>query len=84
MPGRDNRLDISPYGEVADDLHPSRRGRRNQIVKDRVDRGLVEYVPVTESIDIELQRLELDDVLGRDVGDSNDREVGEPGAGTGK
>jgi hypothetical protein len=36
VPGRDNRLDVSPYCEVADDLHPSRRGRLDQIVKDQL------------------------------------------------
>src|SRR5438445_3522925 len=78
--GGDDGLDVSPYREVADNLHPGGRGGCDQIVEDRVDRGLMEDVSVPIAVDVELQGLELNNVVGRDICDSDDREIGETGA----
>ena len=79
--GADDRLDAAAHREVPHDLDPARRRRGHEIVQDPVGHVLVEgpFVPVRP--DVELDRLELEQVPVRHVADSNRGEVGLAGAG---
>ncbi len=53
---------------------------RRQVVQDAIGRRLVEGVLVAVAIQVQLQRLELDDRRIRDIPDDDRREVREAGA----
>src|SRR5687768_4307600 len=74
----DNRLDPAPEIEIPDDPHPSRRCSSSKVVEYPVDDPLIEDPVVSEAPQIELETLELDAELSRNVGDSNDPEIRRP------
>src|SRR5437588_3289348 len=79
MMGRDHRLDVAADIEVTDDLHESRIEQGYEVIEDSIHGCLVEDLPVAKLVDVELQRLELDQLLVGDVPDVDRGEVGEAG-----
>jgi len=59
------------------DLHPARLQERHQVVQDAVHRSLVEDLLVSEPVDVELERLELDQLAVGNIPDVNRREIRE-------
>ena len=78
---RDPRADSPPRIELADDLHPNRLARGDQVVQDGVDRVLVKDAAITIAEEIKLQALQLQTRCRRYVGDHDRAEIGLPGLG---
>src|SRR5439155_6092350 len=79
-------LDPAAHVEVPDHLDPARLGGRHEVVQNPVRHVLVERALVPVRPEVELERLELDQVLVGHVADADRREIGlaGPGAGTGE
>src|SRR6266516_1717955 len=65
--GRHHRLDVASDVEVTDDLHEPGIEQRHEVIEDSIHGGLVEDLPVAKLVDVELQRLELDELLVGDI-----------------
>src|ERR1700736_1260765 len=81
MAGRHHRLDVAADVEVADDLDEPRVEQGHEVIEDSIDGRLVKDLPVAELVDVQLQRLELDQLLVGDISDANGGEIGEAGIG---
>src|SRR6266550_5881320 len=79
--GRHHRLDVASDVEVTDDLHEAGIEQRHEVIEDSIHGGLVEDLPVAKLVDVELQRLEFDQLLVGDVSDADGGEIGESGIG---
>src|SRR3989304_2215921 len=79
--GLDLGLDAAAHVEVAHYLDPARLGGGGKVVQDPVGDVLMEGPLVPVRPDVELERLELDQVLVGDVADAEGGEVGLAGAG---
>src|SRR2546425_5166974 len=79
--GRHHRLDVAADVEVADDLYEPGIEQGHEVIEDSIDGGLVEDLAVAKFIDVELQRLEFDQLLVRDVSDMDRGEIGKAGIG---
>src|ERR1035438_8816803 len=77
----DNRLDITPNGEIRDHPHPTWGEQLYQIVEDSVCGCLMADLPVTVCIDIELEALEFHNLLIRHIIDRNRGKIREAGPG---
>ena len=75
--GPHDGFDISADVKVAFELHTQRIAGGDEVFQDDVDYMLVKDFHVAERIDIELQTLQLNTTLVRDVFDPNRGEVGE-------
>src|SRR5437762_1202886 len=69
-------LDAPAHVEVPGDLDPAGLGRRHEVVQDPIRHVLVEHALVPIRPDIELERLELDQVRVGHVADADRPEVG--------
>src|ERR1017187_5749952 len=77
----DNRLDITPNGEICDHPHPTRREQLYQIVEDSVCSRFMADLPVTVCIDVELEALEFHNLLIGYIIDRNRGKIREAGSG---
>src|SRR5437899_5909420 len=76
---RDHGFDAAAHREVADDGHPARLARRDEVVEDLVRHGLVINAAIAELDDVVLEGLELDAPrIGR-ISDADLAEIGESG-----
>src|SRR5216683_4573175 len=75
--GGHHRLDVAADVEVADDLDVTGIEQADEVIEDPVDRGLVEHLLIAELVDVQLQRLQLDQLAVRHVADADGGEVGE-------
>src|SRR5438067_1329375 len=80
--GGDDRADVATRGELAAHPHPAWANQLHQVVQDAIDRRLVEHVLPAIAVEVQLQRLELDDRAVRDVADADGGEVRVPRART--
>src|SRR5687767_5588044 len=74
-PRCNHRFDAATNVEVANDLHRSWLGRGSQVVEYPIDRTLVEDAVVAVAPQVELEALELEAGLGRNVRDVDRSEV---------
>src|SRR3990172_8745480 len=76
-----DRLDISPRVEIADDLEMPGFEALLQHVENEVRCGFVGYALVPETVQIELQALEFDNLLTGGIGDLYGSKIRIPGTG---
>ena len=73
--GSDDGLDVAADVEVAFDLDEQRITGGDEVFENDVDDVLVEDFYVTKRVDVELQTLQLDAALVRNVLDADGREI---------
>src|SRR5204862_7105010 len=62
MAGRHHGLDVAPDVEVTDDLHEAGIEQADEVIQDSINRRFEEDHLVTELVDVDLERFELDEL----------------------